>query len=94
MIDIILEKAKDQEVVLGVPGHSMIGERLVFELLSQIDLDFDIDIVPGIGRAEAAIAAVAKYPDAQGIKIVTALDLDISNIDTNMTTIVLDIVNP
>ncbi|NLN41570.1 MAG: nucleoside triphosphate pyrophosphohydrolase [Clostridiales bacterium] len=94
MIDIILDKAKEQEVVLGVPGHPMIGERLVLELLSQVDhQDFYIDIVPGIGRAEAAIAAVGRYYDAQGMKIVTASDLDISNIDTNMTTVVLDIAN-
>ena len=95
MIDLILDKAGDQEVVLGVPGHPMIGERLVLELLSRVDDEnIDIDIIPGIGRAEAAIAAVGKNYDAQGIKIVTAPDLDISHIDTNMTTIILDIDNP
>ncbi|NLY62229.1 MAG: nucleotide pyrophosphohydrolase, partial [Clostridiales bacterium] len=81
MIDLILDKAGDQEVVLGVPGHPMIGERLVLELLSRVDDEnIDIDIIPGIGRAEAAIAAVGKNYDAQGIKIVTAPDLDISHI--------------
>ena len=74
-------------------GHPMIGERLVLELLSRVDDEnIDIDIIPGIGRAEAAIAAVGKNYDAQGIKIVTAPDLDISHIDTNMTTIILDMI--
>lgn len=95
MIGIILDKAEDQEVILAVPGHPMIGERLVLELLSQLNQqDFQIDIVPGIGRAEAAMAAVGKYYDSQGIKIITALDLDISHIDTDMTTLVLDIGSP
>ena len=32
MVERILEEAQSQNIVLGVPGHPMIGERLVLEL--------------------------------------------------------------
>ena len=94
MADTILNKAQNQDIVLGVPGHPMIGERLVLELISRVDDQKTyIDIISGVGTAEAALATVGKAHDAQGMKVVTAVELDISHIDTNMTTVVLDIDN-
>ncbi|NLI60351.1 MAG: nucleoside triphosphate pyrophosphohydrolase [Clostridiales bacterium] len=95
MVERILEEAQSQNIVLGVPGHPMIGERLVLELLSKADDgEFDIEIIPGISRAEAALASIGKNQDVQGVKITVASELDVDHIDTSMPLVIQDIDNP
>jgi tetrapyrrole methylase family protein/MazG family protein len=95
MVERIKTIAQTEDVVLGVPGHPMIGERLVLELLSQLDLsEFEIDIIPGLNRADSAMAAIGKGEEIQGIQILLAPELDGTHLNTNLRTIVLDIDNP
>ena len=47
MIKRIMEYMDDGDVVLGVAGHPMVGERLVLELIAELDPKvYDITIVP------------------------------------------------
>ncbi|HZJ56701.1 MAG TPA: nucleoside triphosphate pyrophosphohydrolase [Clostridia bacterium] len=96
MIERIIEKAQAAgEAVLGVPGHPMIGDRLVSELISRLDREeFEIDIVPGVSMGGAVTAITGDRPGPGGLKILMAPDLDINSIDTDTVTVVLDIDSP
>src|SRR5699024_10900826 len=92
MIGRIVDKAQTDDVVLGVPGHPMIGERLVVELLSRLDgNDFTIEIVAGLSRADAVMAEVVENSNPNGIKFIMASELKLSYIDTNIPTIISEI---
>lgn len=95
MIGRIVDKAQTDDVVLGVPGHPMIGERLVVELLSRLDgNDFTIEIVAGLSRADAVMAEVVENSNPNGIKFIMASELKLSYIDTNIPTIISEIDSP
>ena len=96
MVERIVDKARAAgEVVLGVPGHPMVGERLVLELISSLDRDeFELSIIPGVGRDGAATTAIGEMPSPEGLKVLMAPELVIDNIDTDLATVVLDIDSP
>lgn len=94
MIKRIMEYMDDGNVVLGVPGHPMVGERLVLELIAELDPKvYDISIIPGISRIGAVTALVQKA-DVQGINIMMAPGLEGLYLDPRMTTIILNVYNP
>ena len=75
--------------------HPMVGERLVLELISSLDRDeFELSIIPGVGRDGAATAAIGEMPSPEGLKVLMAPELVIDNIDTDLATVVLDIDSP
>ena len=83
------------EVVLGVPATPHGRERLVLELISSLDRDeFELNIIPGVGRDGAATAAIGEMPSPEGLKVLMAPELVIDNIDTDLATVVLDIDSP
>src|SRR5690606_29837076 len=87
MIKRIMEYIDDGNVVLGVPGHPMVGERLVLELIAELDPKvYDISIIPGISRIGAVTALVQKA-DVQGINIMMAPGMEGLYLDPRMTTI-------
>ncbi|MGI5851278.1 MAG: nucleoside triphosphate pyrophosphohydrolase [Clostridiales bacterium] len=96
MVERIVDKARATgEVVLGVPGHPMMGERLVLDLMTGLDRDeFELSIIPGVSRDGAATAAIVEKPSLEGLKILMAPELDTDKIDTDIATVVLDIDSP
>ncbi len=92
MVDRIAEAVQARDVVLGVPGHPLIGERLVLELITRINVDeYQIVMLPGLSRADAAMAAVGENPGSQGLKVIAASELELDQVDTNIATVILDI---
>ncbi|HZJ83071.1 MAG TPA: MazG nucleotide pyrophosphohydrolase domain-containing protein, partial [Clostridia bacterium] len=92
MIHRIMGEAENGEVTLGVPGHPMIGERLVLDLLSELDKGiFDIEIIPGISRSDAVLGALEDIHSPKGTKTLMASDMELQDLDTDIGQVILDI---
>jgi len=91
MVKRIAEEAEEGGLVLGVPGHPLVGERLVYELLSSLDQKvYHIEIIPGISRADVLTAQLQKG-SPEGIKILVASELSPELLDTRIGTVILDL---
>jgi tetrapyrrole methylase family protein/MazG family protein len=91
MVQRVLQQMEKGDVILGVPGHPLMGERLVLELLRQLDRSvYDIHIVPGVSTAEAMVAVVPAS-GLDGLKILTASELDENCINVRLITVIVDI---
>jgi tetrapyrrole methylase family protein/MazG family protein len=91
MIEYIIAKAREGEVVVGLPGHPLVGERLTLELLNQLDEEeYHIHIIPGISRADALLALV-QQSRPEGLKILMAPGLKEHYINVRMVTVVLNL---
>ncbi|MGI6188570.1 MAG: nucleoside triphosphate pyrophosphohydrolase [Clostridiales bacterium] len=93
MIQLILCQLGKADVVLGVPGHPLVGERLVFELVRKLDRSvYDVHIIPGISAADA-MAAMVQASGVEGLKILTGSELDENCINVRMTSVIVNICN-
>ncbi len=93
MINRIKNAAAKGDVVLGVPGHPLIGERLTYELLKVLkDTNYNIDILPGISLA-GSFAASIQRGGVEGLKILTAAELSPSRLDPGLPTIITELDN-
>jgi tetrapyrrole methylase family protein/MazG family protein len=93
MIKRIAAAAEEGDVVLGLPGHPMVGERLTFELLKELkEPVYQIEIVPGISRADALLALVRKS-GVEGLKILAADELPAAQLDPGLVTVITGVHN-
>jgi MazG family protein len=93
MVKRVIEFAENGDVILGVPGHPMVGERLVLELLAELDSKvYDINIIPGISQADA-VTALVKKAGIQGLKIIMAPEIEGTYPDPRLVTIILNVYN-
>jgi len=93
MVKRIIEYAEKGDVVLAVPGHPMVGERLVLELIAKHDSKlYDINIIPGISRADAVMALVHNT-DVRGTNIIMAPEMENIYPDPRMVTVILNVYN-
>jgi tetrapyrrole methylase family protein/MazG family protein len=91
MIKRIADAAEEGDVVLGLPGHPMIGERLTFELMKELDeAVYDIKVLPGISRADSLIALIRKS-GVEGVRILTASELSKNQLDPGLATVITGI---
>jgi len=90
MVKRVMDAAQDGHVVLGVPGHPLVGERLTFELLKRLDGEmYDIDIVPGISNADALLALIGDA-GIEGLKILSAPEMSEDLINVRLSTVVIN----
>lgn len=93
MIKIIFTAAQERDVVLGLPGHPLVGERLALELLNELDESvYEVEVLPGISRADAVTALVHKS-GVEGLKVLVASEMPVQHLDPGMVTVVIDIHN-
>jgi tetrapyrrole methylase family protein/MazG family protein len=91
IIKYIIERLEEGDVVLGVPGHPLVGERLVLQLLDHLDpAVYSIRIVPGISRADSLLSVIQKS-GPEGLKILMAPEVGENHLDTRLATVILDI---
>ena len=89
----ILSLAEEDDVVLGVPGHPLIGERLTIELLKELKgSSVKVKIIPGITRGDEVVAMVQRTGEA-GLNILTAAEADESSLNPRLATVITDIYN-
>lgn len=90
MVKRVMDMAQSGQVVVGVPGHPLIGERLTFELLRRLDREmYDIDIIPGVSSADALLALVQKA-GIEGLKILSAPEMTEDLINVRLATVVIN----
>jgi len=93
MIKRIKDAADKGNLVLGVPGHPLIGERLTFELLKALkNSGYEIEILPGISSASSFLASIARG-SIEGIKILTAPELKDVDLDPGLPTVIIELDN-
>ncbi|MDD2503585.1 MAG: nucleoside triphosphate pyrophosphohydrolase [Clostridia bacterium] len=93
MIKKILAAARNGNVVLGVPGHPMLGERLTFELIKEVeDSDYQLEIISGISQGHSVLAAIQQCA-VEGIKILSAAELPQAQLDPGIPTLITGLDN-
>jgi tetrapyrrole methylase family protein/MazG family protein len=93
MIKRITAAAGQGDVVVGVPGHPMVGERLTYELLDELEKSaYHIEILPGISQTASFTAALAKG-GVEGLKILSAAELPASQMDPGLPSVIVGLDN-
>ncbi|HHY81190.1 MAG TPA: nucleoside triphosphate pyrophosphohydrolase [Clostridiales bacterium] len=93
MIKRIIEAAEEGDVVLGVPGHPMVGERLTFELLKELnDSAYKIEVLPGISHADS-VTALVRRAGVEGLKVLSAAELPAAQLDPGLPTVIVGLDN-
>jgi tetrapyrrole methylase family protein/MazG family protein len=71
----LLELAAQDDVIYAVPGHPLVGEATVRELLARAPgAGVEVRLIDGLSYVEPVCAALALDPLAAGMQIVDALD--------------------
>ncbi len=88
MVKRVLAATKDGDVVLGVPGHPMVGERLVFELLKELEgTELQLDIISGISQADSVLTAIHKC-GVEGIRVLSAAEMPEEQLDPGLSSVI------
>ncbi|HHU50017.1 MAG: nucleoside triphosphate pyrophosphohydrolase [Caldicoprobacterales bacterium] len=93
MVKRIKSIAEEGDMILGVPGHPLIGERLTYELLKELaNTDYEIEILPGISQADSFISSIHRC-GVEGLKILTAAELSRSQLDPGLPAVIIQLDN-
>ena len=99
MINRVLEQAEEGSVVVGVPGHPMVGERFVFDLLRELEsmrnkgFAYECEVLSGISHAHAVLGKIGRgHPE--GLKNLTAAELQEGQLDPGLPAIITGLDNP
>lgn len=93
MVERILTAAENGDVVLAVPGHPMVGERLTFELLRVLeDSNYSLEILSGVSQAHSVLASISRC-GVEGIKVLSAAELPEDQLDPGLPMVITGIDN-
>ncbi|HZK33906.1 MAG TPA: nucleoside triphosphate pyrophosphohydrolase [Bacillota bacterium] len=94
MVKEIVEAMEEGDVLLGLPGHPLLGERLTFELLKELDRSaYDIRVLAGISQAGALVALVGEAVGDR-LSIMASSDLGGSLLAPDMVTVITGVYSP
>lgn len=89
----VLGVAKNGDVVYAVPGHPLVAEQSVTNILSRADqIGIHIEIISAVSFLDV-LFSVLKIDPIHGLKILDGLQLDEQGIDPRMPTIVTQVYN-
>lgn len=92
MTEFVLSYAENEDVILGLPGHPMIGEALVDFIIEKAEHeDIKIEVIAGISRE---LDVIGKYPPLGNISPMLFLygtELDLNQLNTDITTTIMDL---
>ena len=93
MVKRIQAVAEKGDVVVGVPGHPMVGERLTFELLKSLEgSSHPYEILPGISQAHSLLAAISQC-GVEGLKVLSAAEMVENHLDPGLPTVITGLDN-
>lgn len=73
----VLESLADGDLVFAVPGHPLMAERTVSELLNRANVQgVRVRVVPGVSAVDVVAAALGIDPMAQQAQIIDATELE------------------
>lgn len=92
--DIIKNHKDFGEIVYAVPGHPLVAEKSVFNLISLCDRDnIKYEIVPAVSFIDAMMD-VLKIDPIEGLKVIDAFDIGNQVLDKRIGTIITQVYNP
>ncbi len=94
MIDHIVSSLEQADLVLGLPGHPLIGEQLALYLLKDLDRSlFDIKIIPGLSQAGQTLA-LAMQPVEDKLIVLDSMATRQSSLNPDMDTVITGLSSP
>ena len=91
--DLIEEHKKYGDVVYAVPGHPLVAEKSVFNIISLCDdIGIQYEIFPAVSFVDAMMDALTIDP-IDGLKIIDAFDIDNQVLDKRIGTIITQVYN-
>lgn len=92
--DIIKNYKAFGEIVYAVPGHPLVAEKSVFNLISLCDREnIKYEIVPAVSFIDAMMD-VLKIDPIEGLKVIDAFDIGNQVLDKRIGTIITQVYNP
>lgn len=93
-IDLIENYKKNGELVYAVPGHPLVAERSVFNLMNLCDENnIKYEILPAVSFIDAMMD-VLKIDPIEGLKVIDAFDIKNQVLDKRIGTIITQVYNP
>lgn len=92
-VELISAYEKSEELVYAVPGHPLVAEKSVFNLMNLCDSKgIKYEIVPAVSFVDAMMESL-KIDPIEGLKIVDAFDIDNQILDKRTPTIITQVYN-
>ncbi|GKX68727.1 nucleoside triphosphate pyrophosphohydrolase [Inconstantimicrobium mannanitabidum] len=89
----LIVKAREKDLVYAVPGHPLVAERSVLNLISLCEKEnITYDILPAVSFVDAIIEAL-KIDPIEGLKIIDAFDMENQIMDKRIGTIITQVYN-
>lgn len=92
--DLMTKIEKQPDLIYAVPGHPLVAERSVINLIAICDeKGIEYEILPAVSFVDAMMESL-KIDPIEGIKIVDAFDMENHIIDKRVGTIITQVYNP
>lgn len=91
--DLITKINKDEDLIYAVPGHPLVAEKSVLNLINLCkENDVEYEILPAVSFVDAMMEALQVDP-IEGVKIVDAFDMKNQILDKRVGTIITQVYN-
>lgn len=92
--DIVCQYKEKGELIYAVPGHPLVAEKSVFNLMKLCDENnIEYKILPAVSFIDAMIDSL-KIDPIEGIKVIDAFDMKNQVLDKRIGTIITQVYNP
>ena len=92
--DIVNNYKTSDEIIYAVPGHPLVAEKSVFNLINLCDKEnIKYEIVPAVSFIDA-IMDVLRIDPIEGLKVIDAFDINNQVLDKRIGTIITQVYNP
>lgn len=92
--DIVSKYQADKEIIYAVPGHPLVAEKSVFNLMKLCDeKGIEYEILPAVSFIDAMMD-VLKIDPIEGLKVIDAFDMKNQILDKRIGTIITQVYNP
>ncbi len=92
--DEVLSAARQGDVVYAVPGHPLVAEQSVTNIIAGAEeVGLQVEILPAVSFLDSIFSAL-KIDPIQGLKLLDGLQMDKQGIDSRVPLIVTQVYNP
>ncbi|MDD6769822.1 nucleoside triphosphate pyrophosphohydrolase [Inconstantimicrobium porci] len=89
----LVEKAKEKDIVYAVPGHPLVAEKSVVNLISLCEKEhIKYEILPAVSFIDAIMESL-KIDPVEGLKVIDAFDMKNQIMDKRIGTIITQVYN-
>ncbi|MGL5353495.1 MAG: nucleoside triphosphate pyrophosphohydrolase [Clostridium sp.] len=93
-VDVVKQYKETGELIYAVPGHPLVAEKSVFNLMKLCDENnIEYKILPAVSFIDAMMDSL-KIDPIEGIKVIDAFDMKSQVLDKRIGTIITQVYNP